>query len=355
MTGARTSADGRTDLPRSMPRVGRCVRYALALAIAVLVGCEDRSEGDEPLEIERLAFVPAGRCRIAGLVNCSTRHALLVDRFEVSRGDWRAVMGEPLPALAGALVLERPEDLERHPMTDVDLEQARRFALARGMRLPTVAEWMRVATGTAAQPWPWGTLEQESAANTAELGLFRSAAVGTFENGQTHLGVHDLLGNVWEWVEPPLPRYDDVPQQSVRAVPDQGVTIDSWPSYRGVIPSSATVDDVLAHPVWAMGGSYLSSSRRLFGWDARNRLYFLAQGLEPAHRADDLGLRCVADAEEYLWAHAPTWRAPDLRQRLIDVGRSVSWSRRSAPLLEGLVARPGAPDALRWLLEGARQ
>lgn len=306
----------------------RALPYGLPLA-ALLAGCVGSEI--EPLDVERLAFVPPGHCPIAlPFVDCSTDEPLLVDRFEVTRELWLAVMdGELLPP--PEFRTDWTSDTLRHPETGMDLAEARAFADRRGMRIPTVSEWMRIATGTAAQPWPWSPQDRESAANIAELGLGRTAPVGTFQRGCTTDGVFDMLGNVWEWTEPPIPL--------------------------GVIPSAARSDtehgqpSVHTQPCWVLGGSYLSGTRTLHGQDRKKNLYFLAEAVDPRHRGIDIGVRCVASAEVYLWEHAPEWTDATLRPRLEAVGEK--WGRRAADLLDRLARRPGASPGLSWIREGA--
>jgi hypothetical protein len=269
------------------------------------------------------------------------------------------------------------------------LDEARRFATARGMRLPSSVEWIYLACGPRAGEWPWGATPRESVANTAELRLGGSAPVGSFESGRTPGGLYDLLGNVWEWTEPPLPESLELGQQ--RVVPEPSFTwsaqalpavlgldrvwflVPRHPSYvresraLRIQPWSAINDPgrrveiggegglYLYDEFWAMGGSYLYSELPLHGRDPQGGLYFLAQGRLPAHRSSDVGLRLVADAADYLWMNARQWDRRSLRERLVRLGASSGWGRPAVPLLEELASRPGAPRPLSWLLEGARR
>lgn len=282
-----------------------------------------------PLECERLAFVPSGRSEPFSDVTCRAWSDLLVDRFEVTRELWRAV-AEAAPGEVAELDGRFGQDWSRGspwvPAVAMDLAEARDFARARGMRLPTVGEWMYVAGGSGAQLWPRDPRSKpEGQANTLEVGLGRLAPVGSFPNGQTiGTNVHDLIGNTWEWTLPPLPR--------------------------GVVPSSWRGPGDSPYPIWAMGGSYLTEAEPLF--DARQRS-FHAWGLEPGHRAVDLGLRCIVEAEPFLARRASAWSDPAHRERVVAVGHL--WGRRAVALLESMTAREDAPAALGWLLEGARQ
>ena len=157
------------------------------------------------------------------------------------------------------------------------------------------------------------------------------APVGTFERGRTTDGIHDMLGNVWEWTEPPLPP---------KVIP-----------FAAVSDTEHGLVTVHTQPCWVMGGSFRSGARTLHGHDRKRNLYFFAEAVDPRHRGIDIGLRCVANAEVYLWERAGEWTDPALRPRLAAVGEE--WGRRAVVLLDRLTHRPDAPVALAWILEGA--
>lgn len=261
---------------------------------------------------------------------CDNPRALLVDRFEVGRDEWRrwyvARSGSKDPLLVEVMRAWAPESSD-WPASFMNLDEARRFAAARGMRLLTACEWIRAACGPRRHPWPWGYSSQSSTANTLDLNLGRPVATGTFEQSQSPQSICDLLGNVWEWVDDPI------------RVTEGGVGSSSW----------------------AMGGSFLSHPRRSielveeFDPATSRRIQrwaFHQQDLHPATRSSDVGLRCAADAAEYLWRHAASFEAAaSASERLTEIGRS--WGRASLPLLEELAARPAAPRALSWLRDGA--
>jgi hypothetical protein len=279
-------------------------------------------------ELERVAFVPPGECVFPPQLVCGNSEALLVDRFEVTRAQWRAWYensGVERSPEANEQIASWTPDTDRWPATFVSLVEARAFAASRGMRLLTSGEWIRVASGTNLQPWPWGPSAAHAVSNTLELDLMRLVAVGTFEQGKTPQSIYDMVGNAWEWVDAPM----------------------SWPALAG----SPGLE-------WAMGGSYLSKLRPLydveFDADNRRRWTFNQRELDARARASDVGLRCAAVAKTYLWEHRREWDAsPSARERMISVGKL--WGRDAVPVLDELAARPDSVPGLAWLLEGARR
>lgn len=274
--------------------------------------------------LEGLAFVPPGEtvllARLDAPVVCENREPLLVQRYEVTRGAFRAWVADAGAAVDPALARECEswsDATQDWPASFMTHAEAQAYLRSLGLRLPTAREWLRIASGTGSPPWPWGAIDIPSAANTLTLRLDRPCPVGTFEQGRTPLGTYDMLGNVWEWVDEPIPR--------------------------GLEPVRAA---------WAMGGSYASRQRRLFETGDDGRLDFAAQELDPALRSTDLGLRGVADAREWLRAHAAELEhGGDARARLAGIG--ARWGASAAPWLARLAREAGAPACLTWLREGA--
>jgi len=148
--------------------------------------------------------------RLAGsalYVETPTRQPGALFWWTLSEGaSWRSPQGE------GSVI----DGLDHHPVVHVTLDDARAYSRWAGGRLPTEVEWEYAASLGLFDPNdPESGMRAPDGAPRANVwtGLFPihdtgadgfagTAPVGCFQANL--VGVHDMIGNVWEWTESPV-------------------------------------------------------------------------------------------------------------------------------------------------------
>jgi len=163
------------------------------------------------------------------------------------------------------------------PWTYVSLSQAQRLCVAAGKRLPTNEEWYRIALGTNADTC---TIHSNGVLNTGNETCVSTA------------GAHDMVGNVWEWVD------ESVVGNTLygRELPQEGyvTSVDA----NGVAISSSENGDELS------GNDYFWSKEEgifgiirggFYGSNKDAGLYTANASVLTSFASQGVGFRCVKD------------------------------------------------------------
>ncbi|MDE0658782.1 MAG: SUMF1/EgtB/PvdO family nonheme iron enzyme [Gammaproteobacteria bacterium] len=171
-----------------------------------------RSGGNGP----EMTVIPAGSFRMGCLSAnaCAeseqpVRSVTIASPFSMSKHE---VTFEHFDRYVRATGRERPDDTGwgrgRRPVINVSWQDANDYAswlsaeTGRRYRLPTEAEWEYAARAGTETAYAWGETLEPGDANCTGCGrrsLDRTVATGSFRANAW--GLHDMHGNVWEWVE----------------------------------------------------------------------------------------------------------------------------------------------------------
>jgi TonB family protein len=179
---------------------GRPVDAWFTIAVEFTLDDAVRQAGDEWGEdgADRILRAGDGMAMVRIPASSFTREFLL-DRHEVTIGQYASVIGEPPPGQSGGL---------DHPVVNVTWIEAGAYCEGVAARLPTDGEWEHAARGGLVERrFPWGDEavcdERLCRANCGGTectgdGFERAAPVCSYP--RTEHGLCDMAGNVWEWV-----------------------------------------------------------------------------------------------------------------------------------------------------------
>ncbi|MFO0907587.1 MAG: SUMF1/EgtB/PvdO family nonheme iron enzyme [Isosphaeraceae bacterium] len=145
-----------------------------------------------------------------------------------------------------------PSGLGDHPVVGVCWYEAAAFAAWSGKRLPCAAEWQKAGgwpehlSGGSCHRYPWGDVFDPKRANLWTSSRGHTVPVREYAAGATPNGIHQLTGNVWEWLADSLDAIPCHPEESFVAWrPMRRIVGGAFDTY---FPAEATCQFVTGQP-----------------------------------------------------------------------------------------------------------
>ena len=181
--------------------------------------------GDKPNE---MILIPEGefirgtneRLPDEGPRHKKTTKAFYIDKYEVTNFQYKKFIDDTSRRSPRHFRNRTfPEGKVDHPVIYTSWTDAKDYCNWAGKRLPTDIEWEKAARGVDGREYPWGNKFDIKNANMPlrweRIGQFGDTTpVGSFKEGVSPYGLHDMTGNVWEWTSS---WYDSYPGSTSKA------------------------------------------------------------------------------------------------------------------------------------------
>lgn len=214
---ARNRLRAQTPAPAAAPaQIALAAPSAQALAPTALAGDLQRMAAgtvfrDCP-DCPEMVVIPPGNYLMGGSRSISLPRAYAVGKFEVTFEQWDA-------CVAAGGCTHKPSDARwgrgTRPVMNVSWDDARQYTAwltkkaGKSYRLLTEAEWEYAARAGTTTAYYWGDGDANICqyANVDNGGMFGASGCGSRrtspvgERKPNAFGLHDMLGNVWEWTE----------------------------------------------------------------------------------------------------------------------------------------------------------
>ena len=271
---------------RSFSETSRMMLATAVIAAMAIGGCAPIAA--TPLPPQGMVFVPAGEFIMGsevGLADEQPTHTVFLDAFWIDQTEvtnvmyYRCVQSSACEKPSLTSYFDDPAYSD-HPVVSVSWTDATAYCAWAGRRLPTEAEWEKVASWAPVKNekriYPWGNdfdCQKGNFEGSSCDGYDETAPVGSFPSGTSAYGALDMAGNVWEWVNDAFLETDPFGAR------ENYYAVSPASNPQGVDPS-LTAYRVMRGGAWKMNFG---------GGRAAYRLWF---GLDDAY--DFAGFRCAS-------------------------------------------------------------
>jgi formylglycine-generating enzyme required for sulfatase activity len=237
---------------------------------------------------------PKAHCASSMVYIPSSGGGFCIDSYEVSAGD-HCLYANPSNQTETEANLSDPlcmplASTARSPWVNIPEHEALQLCAKAGKRLPTNKEWYRAALGTPDLIDANG----DSACALGHIGQSSADKTGANAKCISSYGVHDMVGNVWEWIDASVVdgKYDE------RMLPDEGyvaeVDVDGVPTRTATSSLAAYGDDYFYVNKTGVRGMIRGGF-----WSLKEKggTFSINATIPTSFVGNAIGLRCVVDAQ----------------------------------------------------------